>query len=169
MSEGLQMCPAISKDGKQMTADEIAIHVRSCITLLSFVLANYRFSDVLETGITFATTFELEYSFLFIEAETEDIGAISNAPAFSQEQVQQRANDTFELQNQFCDALKYSNVFKVKHVRFFTQLIWMMKIFATSRNSDTSLLLRAGQHFLTNPEAPVENFAFHAFYKVGAQ
>lgn len=40
---------------------------------------------------------------------------------------------------------------------------------ATSTNADMVLLLRAAQHYLTNPESPKEVFPAHAFYEAAAQ
>lgn len=39
------------------------------------MLSYSKFVDVLKTMLKFAITFELEYGFPFIEANTEDIGA----------------------------------------------------------------------------------------------
>lgn len=65
-----------------MAASEIFIYGRSCNTLPCLVLSDSKFLDVSKTTLTVAKTMELEFSFPFIEAKTEDIEADLKGSSF---------------------------------------------------------------------------------------
>lgn len=121
------------------------LHLLSCSQSLSFL-------DIIKTNLTFTKRFQLKYGFPFIGAKTEHLQVDSKGSNFllgESSATCKRNIGVAHTMLQCFEALKFQ---KDETFEVFGAMNLGNKTLATSKNTDTMLLLSAAQYFLTNPD-----------------
>lgn len=112
--QGLQMYPVFRKDRHWMTAPKIVINRSYSNTLSGLVLSQSKALIAFKTMLIFSKTIDLEYGYPFIETKTKTVWEDLKRSNLLPEQVYPRANDKFQFQKKFKNALKRPNFFWIK-------------------------------------------------------
>lgn len=149
-----------------MTACKIVIHGRSCDTLCGLVLSNSKSADVLKTMLMFDKKFVLEYGFSLTEGKAKGIAADLKGSNF----LPEAGLATYERHTLVVKtSLRCSKALKCvqdEAPENFDSKQLDEKTLETFKISDTMLLFRVAQPYLSNTDTPRGDLPAHAFARL---